>query len=246
MIIVEFGPDGRKDRYDDDLSRSIIEKVKDAKEFKILENFNIFIFFDNAIRIIFFDDFYNARLYPADYPSFEYFNETLRNSASIHDQIISKIQSTKFNFVIHMERNFKTEENKILKTINLAHEFQHAVQYVEKFEIFCISDVLYQASKNLIDIPFDSIQSPLEKDAIRISKKVRYDLYEKNRIDSFAEEIRKKKEALEKQVLVISEVSKEGYVPELKVGNKRKIPVLLLGGEELAGAKQNRVLNTTM
>jgi len=54
------------------------------------------------------------------------------------------------------------------------------------------------------------------------------------------------KEALEKQVLVVSEVSQEGSVPELKVANKGDIPVLLLDGEELAGAKQNRVLNTTI
>jgi hypothetical protein len=35
-------------------------------------------------------------------------------------------------------------------------------------------------------------------------------------------------------------------VPELLVINKGEIPILLLDGEELAGAKQNRVLNTTI
>jgi hypothetical protein len=54
------------------------------------------------------------------------------------------------------------------------------------------------------------------------------------------------KQALEQHVLVISEVSHEGRVPELKVINKGEVPVLLLDGEELAGAKQNRVLNTTL
>ncbi|MGD9347942.1 MAG: hypothetical protein PVH84_18915 [Candidatus Aminicenantes bacterium] len=54
------------------------------------------------------------------------------------------------------------------------------------------------------------------------------------------------KEALEKQVLVITEVSHEGSVPELKVINSADIPVLLLDGEEVVGAKQNRVLNTTI
>jgi len=53
------------------------------------------------------------------------------------------------------------------------------------------------------------------------------------------------KEALEKRFLTITEVSQGGSVPELKVLNKAEIPVLLLDGEELAGAKQNRVLNTT-
>jgi len=54
------------------------------------------------------------------------------------------------------------------------------------------------------------------------------------------------KEALEKNLLIVSEVSESGAVPQLKVSNKAEIPVLLLDGEELAGAKQNRVLNTTI
>ncbi len=54
------------------------------------------------------------------------------------------------------------------------------------------------------------------------------------------------KEALERGSLVITEISKTGSVPELRVVNKAEIPVLLLDGEELAGAKQNRVLNTTI
>lgn len=54
------------------------------------------------------------------------------------------------------------------------------------------------------------------------------------------------KEALEKRLLTIREISKWGSVPELKVTNMANVPVLLLDGEELAGAKQNRILNTTI
>ena len=54
------------------------------------------------------------------------------------------------------------------------------------------------------------------------------------------------KEALEASVLVVTEVSEGGSVPNLKVTNKGAKPVLLLDGEEVAGAKQNRVLNTTI
>ena len=54
------------------------------------------------------------------------------------------------------------------------------------------------------------------------------------------------KEALASNLLIITEVSEGGHVPELKVNNKADIPVFLLDGEELAGAKQNRVLNTTI
>jgi len=54
------------------------------------------------------------------------------------------------------------------------------------------------------------------------------------------------KEALENNVLTVKEVDKQGSVPELKVINRGDIPVLLLDGEELVGAKQNRVLNTSI
>lgn len=54
------------------------------------------------------------------------------------------------------------------------------------------------------------------------------------------------KEALEIQVLKIVEVSREGSVPELKAVNEGEKPVLLLDGEEVVGAKQNRVLNTSI
>ena len=54
------------------------------------------------------------------------------------------------------------------------------------------------------------------------------------------------KEALEKRLLTIKEISEWGSVPELKVTNMANVPVLLLDGEELAGAKQNRILNTTI
>jgi hypothetical protein len=54
------------------------------------------------------------------------------------------------------------------------------------------------------------------------------------------------KEALQKGELLVTEVNQEGSVPELKVKNKGSTPVLLLDGEELSGAKQNRVLNTTI
>jgi hypothetical protein len=54
------------------------------------------------------------------------------------------------------------------------------------------------------------------------------------------------KEALQHGTLTISEVTDGGSVPELKAINKGDMPVLLLDGEELAGAKQNRVLNTTI
>jgi len=54
------------------------------------------------------------------------------------------------------------------------------------------------------------------------------------------------KEALEKGVFTVTEVSEGGSVPELMVANKGDVAVLILDGEELRGAKQNRVLNTTI
>lgn len=46
--------------------------------------------------------------------------------------------------------------------------------------------------------------------------------------------------------VLITEVSETGEVPFLKVVNDADRAVLLLDGEELVGAKQNRVLNTTV
>lgn len=54
------------------------------------------------------------------------------------------------------------------------------------------------------------------------------------------------KEALDKELLTVKEIDHDGSVPELKVKNKANIPVFLLDGEELIGAKQNRVLNTSI
>jgi hypothetical protein len=50
-------------------------------------------------------------------------------------------------------------------------------------------------------------------------------------------------EAIAAGVLRITEVSKQGSVPELRVVNSSDRPVFLLDGEELIGAKQNRVVN---
>jgi len=48
------------------------------------------------------------------------------------------------------------------------------------------------------------------------------------------------KEAMEAQLIAITEVTEGGSVPELKVKNTGARPVLILDGEELSGAKQNR------
>ncbi|GAB4251527.1 MAG: hypothetical protein Kow00129_12410 [Thermoleophilia bacterium] len=53
-------------------------------------------------------------------------------------------------------------------------------------------------------------------------------------------------EALEAGCLEISEVNDIGEVSALRAVNRCPIPVLLYDGEELVGAKQNRILNTTV
>ena len=53
-------------------------------------------------------------------------------------------------------------------------------------------------------------------------------------------------EALAENKAHITEVSEGGSVPELKLVNDSEIPVFLLDGEELLGAKQNRVLNLSI
>ncbi len=54
------------------------------------------------------------------------------------------------------------------------------------------------------------------------------------------------REAIEKGVFSVTETSEGGSVPELMAVNKSDVAVLLLDGEEVRGAKQNRILNTTI
>jgi hypothetical protein len=54
------------------------------------------------------------------------------------------------------------------------------------------------------------------------------------------------KEALERGAFSVTEVGEGGSVPELMVANKGDVAVLIVDGEELRGAKQNRILNTTI
>ena len=53
-------------------------------------------------------------------------------------------------------------------------------------------------------------------------------------------------EAIRSGTVVVEEVSEGGSVPELLVENRGDSRVLFLEGEELVGAKQNRVLNTSV
>ncbi|HEV8071428.1 MAG TPA: DUF6569 family protein [Planctomycetaceae bacterium] len=53
-------------------------------------------------------------------------------------------------------------------------------------------------------------------------------------------------EVMRDQLLTVHEISEGGSVPELLVENKSDWRVLFIEGEELVGAKQNRVLNTSI
>ena len=53
-------------------------------------------------------------------------------------------------------------------------------------------------------------------------------------------------EALREDLIEVAEVSSHGSVPELRVVNKSSRMILILDGEELVGAKQNRIVNTTI
>jgi hypothetical protein len=53
-------------------------------------------------------------------------------------------------------------------------------------------------------------------------------------------------EALAREVARVTEVSEGGSVPELFFDNRSSDPILLVDGEELVGAKQNRILNLSL
>ena len=53
-------------------------------------------------------------------------------------------------------------------------------------------------------------------------------------------------DAFQARTLHVEELSKSGSVPDLRVVNEGTLPVLILEGDELIGAKQNRVVNSTV
>jgi hypothetical protein len=53
-------------------------------------------------------------------------------------------------------------------------------------------------------------------------------------------------EAINTKKFLVTEINEAGRVPELKVLNELDSDVLILDGEELVGAKQNRIVNTTI
>ncbi|RLB12139.1 MAG: hypothetical protein DRG63_12100 [Deltaproteobacteria bacterium] len=53
-------------------------------------------------------------------------------------------------------------------------------------------------------------------------------------------------EAIDGDLIEVAEVDEEGSVPELRVKNRHSAMVLIMDGEELVGAKQNRIVNTTI
>jgi hypothetical protein len=52
--------------------------------------------------------------------------------------------------------------------------------------------------------------------------------------------------ALDRSALTVTEMDEDGSVPELKVKTDSPLPILIIDGEELIGAKQNRVVNTSI
>jgi hypothetical protein len=53
-------------------------------------------------------------------------------------------------------------------------------------------------------------------------------------------------ESLAAGLLEVGEISQGGSVPLLKVTNRGDLPAFLMAGEQLVGAKQNRILNTSL
>lgn len=71
-------------------------------------------------------------------------------------------------------------------------------------------------------------------------------IYPLHRKNGHARGYRTLEEALTTQEVVVKEVSEGGRVPTLSLENKSQFPLLIVVGEELIGARQNRVLNTSL
>jgi hypothetical protein len=64
--------------------------------------------------------------------------------------------------------------------------------------------------------------------------------------DSSEDELSLLEEALRDGSLLVDEHGRGGSVPELRVVNRGEVPVLILEGDELAGLKQDRVVNSSV
>jgi len=53
-------------------------------------------------------------------------------------------------------------------------------------------------------------------------------------------------QAVRDKVVEIREINEGGSVPELQIHSTATVPILIIDGEELAGAKQNRAVNTSI
>ena len=63
----------------------------------------------------------------------------------------------------------------------------------------------------------------------------------RNRLDYLTLE-----EALSRNLATVTEVNEDGSVPQLRVTNLSETALLIIDGEEVVGAKQNRVVNTSI
>jgi len=53
-------------------------------------------------------------------------------------------------------------------------------------------------------------------------------------------------QAVAQELIMVTEIDGGGSVPELRVINRAKLDVLIIYGEQLVGAKQNRIINTSV
>jgi hypothetical protein len=88
-----------------------------------------------------------------------------------------------------------------------------------------------------IDVFWDSAKVARRQDAGNLS------VFPLLAADAFQTEYLTLEQALDQGVIRIGEVSHQGSVPDLLLTNTGTAPVLVIEGEELVGAKQNRIVN---
>jgi hypothetical protein len=104
--------------------------------------------------------------------------------------------------------------------------------------VFSEVDSLIKEVAMSLNLPSLRVGEPIRHDTLSV-----FPLFAGSRRDV---DYRLSDEALADQSVVVEEVSESGSVPNLLVENKGDLRVLFLEGEELVGAKQNRVLNTSV
>jgi len=122
-----------------------------------------------------------------------------RGPGNYEDLVQQKLKKELYNFqkdipdsncFIYLSGSFRQNGNLIEKTLTIAHEFQHIVQYSSEKTIFFQNDLIKQYLGIMKEWDNESYRShPIEYDAFITSKRINNAMYGEDAVNNFLNEI---------------------------------------------------------